>query len=149
MILRDEAEVALNDLIGLCDTAANTYETAASVVEAHDAGLTALFQELGAQRRLMEAELRAQDERIGDVPHGIDPDFTTLHDLIVRVKSAFATDERYALLAECEAAENQLAARLGSALELELLPQTAEILRHMHFSVTAALGRLAAAGARL
>jgi uncharacterized protein (TIGR02284 family) len=149
MILRDESEVALNDLIGLCDTAAETYETAAKVVAEHDADLAALFRELGEQRRRMERELRAQDERIGDVPHGVDPDFTTLHDLFVRVKSAFAADERRTLIADCEAAENGLAARLGTALTLELPQQTAAILRQMHYEVTAALGRLAAAGARL
>lgn len=149
MILRDESEVALNDLIGLCDTAAETYETAARVVAEHDADLAALFRELGADRRRMEADLRAQDERIGDVPHGVDPDYTTLHDLFVRLKSAFAADERRTLVAECEAAENQLVARLATALALALPQQTAAILRRMHYDVTAALGRLAAAGARL
>lgn len=149
MILRDESEVALNDLIGLCDTAAETYETAAKVVEPHDADLAVTFREIAAERRRMEADLRAQDRRIGDVPHGVDPDYATLHDLFVRLKTAFAADERLTLITECEAADTQLSNRLAGALTVSFPETTSSLLRQMQFDVTATLGRLAAVRARL
>ncbi len=149
MMLRDEAEVALNDLISLANTAAETYRTAADVVRAHDGELAALFDEIGTDRQGMMAELGVQDRRIGDTPHGVDPDYTTMHDLFVRFKSMLAHDERRALIEECEAAEHALAERLVSALELDLPDATGDMLRRFQYDVTASLGRLAATKARL
>lgn len=148
-MLRDESEVALNDLIRLAVTAAETYETSADVVEEDDSGLAVLFREIGGERRRMARELRAQDRRLGDLPHGVDPDYTTLHDLFVRLKGLFASDERRSLIDECETADNALAARLVTALGVALPEATIEVLKRFQFDVTASLGRLAAAKARL
>lgn len=148
-MLRDESEVALNDLIKLADTAAETYETAARVVVEHEGDLAALFAELGEQRRRMEAELRAMDRSLGDLPHDADEDYATVHDLFVRLRGLFASDERRALIDECETADQELAARLLSALTLRLPEAMAARLKQYQYEVTAALGRLAAAKMRL
>lgn len=149
MILREEWEVALNELIGLSITAADTYETAARVVEQDDSELGALFAEMAAARRSLAAELRALDRRLGDIPHAVDPDYATLHDLYVRLKSLFAKDERRSLIDECEAADTQLANRVASALTTALPESVERIVRQSEYELTASLGRLAAAKARL
>lgn len=148
-MLRDESEVALNDLIKLADTSAETYETAAQVVTGQDAGLAALFTELAGGRRAMEAELRALDRSIGDLPHDADEDYATMHDLFVRLRGLFAGDERRALIEECETADQEFSQRLLTAQQLQLPDTVAARLKQYHFDVTAALGRLAAARMRL
>ncbi len=149
MILRDEWEVALNELIGLSIIAADTYETAARVVESHDGELAALFAEMAAARRSLAAELRALDRRLGDIPHATDPDYATLHDLFVRLKSLFAADERRSLIQECEAADTNLTNRLAAALTVTLPEPVSRTVKQSEYEVTASLGRLAAAKARL
>lgn len=149
MMLRDEAEVALNDLIGLAITAAETYETSARVVAEHDAALAAMFEDIAGERRRMATDLRALDRRLGDLPHAVDPDYTTLHDLFVSLKGMFASDERRAVIDECESADNALAARVVSALTLPLPETVTTALRQLQYDVTATLGRLAAVRARL
>lgn len=149
MMLRDESEVALNDLIKLSDTAAETYETAARVVGEEDADLATLFAELGAQRRRMEADLRAMDRSLGDLPQDADEDYATVHDLFVRLRGLFAADERRTLIVECETADQDLSVRLMSALNLTLPEAMAARLKQEQYEVTAALGRLAAAKMRL
>jgi uncharacterized protein (TIGR02284 family) len=148
-MLRDESEVALNDLIKLADTAAETYETAARVVLDHEADLAALFDELGEQRRGMEGELRAFDLSLGDLPHDADADYATVHDLYVRLRGLFSSDERRALVEECEAADQGLANGLLTALRLPLPEPMAATLKRYQYEVTAAIGRLAAARMRL
>lgn len=148
-MLRDESEVALNDLIKLADTAAETYETAAVVMADHEADLAALFVELGEQRRTMEAELRTLDRSLGDLPHDADDDYATVHDLYVRLRGLFASDERRALVDECESADQDLATGLITALHLALPEAMAVTLKQYQYEVTAALGRLAAARMRL
>ena len=149
MILRDEWEVALNDLIGLSITAADTYETAVRVVEDQDRDLAALFAEMAAARRRMASSLRAVDRRLGEMPHAVDPDYATLHDLFLRLKSLFAKDERRSLIEECELADSQLAGRLATALTAPLPEPASQAVRQIEYEVTASLGRLAAAKARL
>lgn len=148
-MLRDESEVALNDLIKLADIAAETYETAARVVAGHQADLAALFNELAEQRRAMEAELRGVDRSLGDLPHDADEDYTTVHDLYVRLRGLFSRDERRSLVEECEAEDHHLANGLLAALRLPLPEPIAATLRGYQFEITAALGRLAAARMRL
>lgn len=148
-MLRDESEVALNDLIKLADTAAETFETAARVIADHEADLAVLFGELGERRRAMETELRALDRSLGDLPHDADADYATVHDLFVRLRGLFASDERRALVDECEAADQDLANGLIAALHLPLPEAMAATLKHYQYDVTAALGRLAAARMRL
>lgn len=148
-MLRDESEVALNDLIRLADTAAETFETAARVIADHEAALAALFAELGEQRRAMETELRSLDRSLGDLPHEADDDYATVHDLYVRLRGLFASDERRALVDECETVDQDLATGLITALQLPLPEAMATTLKQYQYEVTAALGRLAAARMRL
>lgn len=146
-MLRDETEVALNDLIGLAETSAQAYQRAAEGLDR--AEFRTLCAELAGQRQAMAGKIRTHDRRLGDLPHAQDPDLSTARDLFAHLKAALASDHHRALLEDCEAADNQLAERLATALDLPLPDATASLMRGMRFEVLAAVGRIAAAKARM
>lgn len=147
-MLRDETEVALNDLIGLTEAAAQAYERAAKALEGEEVRDTCAA--LARQRLGMANDIRAHDRRLGDIPHAPDPDLSTARDVFAHLKAALASDHHLALLEDCEAADSQLVERLADALDLSPLPEaTATLLRQMRFDVVAAVGRVAAVKARL
>lgn len=148
-MLRDDSEVALNDLIKLADTAAETFETASRVVADHDADLLALFTGLAEQRRTMESELRSLDRSLGDLPREADDDYTAVHDLYVRLRGLFSGDERRALVEECESADQDLTAGLIAALQVRMPEPMVATLKRYQYEVTAALGRLAVVRLRM
>lgn len=147
-MLRDDIQVALNDVIGLCEAAAEAYERAAELAE-DDQPLPAFFRAYAAERRKMAAELREDDRRLGDIPHAPDPDRSAARDVLGRLRAAFSRDHLQALIEDCEQAEQALTAGLSSVLSLGIPADMRENLGRMRYDVTAAIGRLAAEKARL
>lgn len=146
-MLRDDREVALDEVITLCGEAADRYADAAGQV--NDAELQALFEEFSGQRRIMAETLSDHLRGLGALPRAPDPDAETAHRLIGRLKAALSSDERLTLIEECEHADGIIATRLAAAADVDLPAETRRRLRVYHGEVIAALGRLAAAKARL
>lgn len=146
-MLRDDGEVALNDLIALAEASAQAYRRAA---EAPDAGAPADgYAGLATQREEMAHRLRTHERHLGDLPLAPDPELATARDLLAQVKAALSTNPHRTFLYECEKADQQLSERFTTALTLPLPEATVALLRRMHFDVLAALGRIAAIRARL
>ncbi|MBW7849733.1 MAG: DUF2383 domain-containing protein [Rhodospirillales bacterium] len=145
-MLRDEVEVALNELVDLAEASAEAYARAAEL--AGDSELIAMFRGLEERRREMAEEIRNHDRRLGDIPHAPDPDKSTARDLWARFRAALAFNAGQELLASCEAAEEHLAQRMASALDLPPPEAPAELIRHLQYEVVATVGRLAALRAR-
>ncbi len=113
MLLRDELETALNDLVVLCEDAADAYASAAESLD--DAGLATLLRDFAGQRRAMAAQLGVRVRERGDIPRGADPDFEAARALFGRLKALFAPDQRRSLLDHCAAADQDLIERLTEA----------------------------------
>ncbi len=147
-MLRDEIQATVNDLMRLCADCRDAYGQAAAT--AADAALTALFEQLAEQRADMALALRALDRRLGDLPHARDPDRATATRLLSRLKARLASDPDEISIELCEDADTRLADSMGEALERDdLPPEVRETVLRLQCEVTAALGRLAAARARL
>lgn len=146
-MLRDDREVALDELITLCGEAADRYADAKTQLS--DAELQALFEEFSGQRRAMAETLSDHLRGLGALPRAPDPDAETAHLLIGRIKAALSSDERLTLIEECEHTDGIIATRMAAAADVPLPDETRRLLRLYHGEVVAALGRLAAAKARL
>lgn len=146
-MLRSDREVALNDLLEAADAAARQYEQAAET--SRHVELAALFAELAPTRRLLERRLTERIRGLGALPHAPDPDREAARQVVARLRAALSPDEERTLIEECEEADRRLAERMAEALALGPAAEQAEAIRRWQSDLTAALGRLAAAKARL
>ncbi len=128
-MLRDENEVALDEVAETCRAAAEHYRTAGAV--AHTSVLADLFRRLEENRRRGAAALEDEIRRMGNLPGAPDPDREALEHLATRLKAAVAADERRALLASCLQMEEKLAAAVDAALDQNLPAPTHALLRRL------------------
>lgn len=146
-MLRDERQVALNDVIVACKEAADGYDDAATLIG--DPTLAARFSDYGRQRREAAAELEDHIRRLGDLPRTPDADSETIERLVTHLKAALSSDERAALLREREDAETEIGRRVADALDRDLPEETKAVLRRLALAVSEAAQHLAAARAGL
>jgi uncharacterized protein (TIGR02284 family) len=143
MLLRNEEQMALNDVESPLVESAHHYETAAG--KTHDSQLAQLFAELAQQRRQLAAELAAHIRALDDLPQYPDPDRETVEDLLTSIKTLFSQDERNTLLDEREQFEDTLAKSVETALQHALAQNTKTLLERILSNVEAAKHRLSAA----
>jgi uncharacterized protein (TIGR02284 family) len=121
-MLRDDRQVALNEVILICQEVADRYQAAAEMLE--ESELSRLIWEFSRQRQNRAKQLREHVRRLGDLPRMPDPDKKVVDNLITRVRSVLSADERLTLLEECEQDEHRIAERIAIALQ-EDLPEAA------------------------
>lgn len=144
MMLRDDLQVALNDVVVALQDAVNGHEHA----------LTALGEraEAGTLRRLVEvhardAEIIADHLRaLGDRPREADSDYETVLDLVSQVKATLAPDDTRSLLEDRAEAEARVAETAECALEYDdLADEIGAALTRIRDEARAAAGELGAA----
>lgn len=126
MILKDPAEIALNNLHVALRKAADQYPHAANLAE--DPALADLFRELAAERQRMADTLEEHIRVIGlpRMPHA---EREGVEKLITSVKVALASDQRTALLKDQEQLEQEIAQTSTAALQEQLSEQSREFVR--------------------
>ncbi len=126
MLLRNQQQLALNQVETLCIETADHYEAAARQTD--NADLIQLFEELSEHRNHLAAELAYHIRAMDDLPQAPDPDREKADDIISAVKSFFATDTEENLIREREEFEYKLAQAAQAALEQAMPEPTAELL---------------------
>jgi len=126
MLLRNQQQLALNQVETLCIEAADHYTAAARQTD--DASLVELFEELAEHRAHLAAELAQHIRAMDDLPQAPDPDREKASDIISAVKSFFAEDSEESLIQDRETFEYRVAQAAQAALEQPMPESTMELL---------------------
>lgn len=129
MLLRNELQVALNDVIVACHEAADGHETAADVIP--DTELAGRLAAFAHERREAADQLGEHLRALDDLPKVPDSDLETLRDLLSRFKSALAPEEWEGLLDDRVRAEQQVVGHVRAALTLEQRDDARAVLRRI------------------
>jgi hypothetical protein len=140
MLLRNEQQLALNQIETLCIATADHYEAAADSIE--DAALSRLFGELARQRREFAVELADHIRVLDDLPQQPDPDRETVDGLINSIKAFFSDDQRDTIIDERKKLELELAEAIHAGLQQALSEETKMFLRRLLSHVDAAIHQL-------
>lgn len=140
-LLRNDAEVALDEAVEGCKAAADHYRSAAEVAPPD---LMALFEELGRERLEWWKRLEEEVRRMGNLPSAPDADREAVEQLVTRVKAALSRDEHLALAERAAKVEDDLSARVRAALREDLPPSARELLGEIDAGTAAARQRLGA-----
>ena len=141
MLLRDERQVALNDVETLCIEAADRHEAAARRIG--DDALARLLGGLAALRRRQAGELAQVIRASGDLPNAPDRDRQDVRELLSMVMPVLTGDERINLINEAERIEDKLEQALAAALAFSFPPPGHALLVDIDASVRAARRSLA------
>ncbi|WP_162913280.1 PA2169 family four-helix-bundle protein [Rhodospirillaceae bacterium SYSU D60014] len=144
-MLRDERQIALNDVIVACKDAADGYDDAADA--SGEPELAALFRTYGRRRREVAAELETHIRDLGDLPRNPDADAETIERLFTQLKAILSADERATLLEERERGEVEIGRLVEAALNTDLPEGTKTALRQLGQEASEAAQCLAAARA--
>lgn len=124
-MLRDDRQVALNELLAHCEATRRRYRHAASTLEG--TGSAAVLRRLAAERDGLTQRLRYQVRQLGDLPDTADADRESLQLLDERILARLAARGAAAVLRERIDDEQRIAA-LATAALAESLP---EPVRHL------------------
>lgn len=125
MMLREQSQVALDNVVVMASKSADLYESEADRVSNDTA---ALFRTLAARRRAVAEQLANVLRRSGELPGEPDRDRETLEEIMVRLKTIIASDEEAELLQIREEGENELAAAVDRALNYQLPEKASSLL---------------------
>lgn len=117
-MLLDDGNVALNDIIVLCEETADEYLDAAELIG--DPELSRMFRELAQQRDQIAAELSQHLLDLGALPRVPDTEKEMLERLLLRMKATLSTDERLALIEERMQAETEIGRIVDRTLQANL-----------------------------
>lgn len=133
MLLRDDAQSALNQVETLCLTSADDY--AAVAERAKDAALAMRFEELARERREMASELAPHIRALDDLPQEPDPDREAIDHVLVGIEAFLSGNSNATLLAHRARGEAELQEALQSGLQADLPGPTHSLLERMHHQV--------------
>ncbi len=117
-ILRNDAEMALDDVMEYCKFVLDHYRTVAHIT--HDPDLGLLFRSLEQSRQQWVEALEAEIRLMGNLPSAPDRDREALDHLLIRIRAALTEDERASLLHESDRVEKVLIKKAQAALAEEL-----------------------------
>lgn len=139
MLMKEEV-VALDEVVALCETAADHFEKFAEpegnpLIEAMFAGLAQLHRD-------EVAKLDELIRQMGELPKRPDPDRETLERAAVWLRSGFTGNRQEALLEKAAHVEQQLRQKIAGALQLQQPQEVRALLRDMQAEVESALQRI-------
>lgn len=140
MLLRNEQQLALNQVETLCIATADHYAAAADNVE--DEALSTLFSALAQQRRELAVELADHIRALDDLPQQPDPDREVIDDLITGIKAFFSGDQRETMIEERKKLERSLADAVHAAQQQALSAETKMFLTRLQSHVEATIRQL-------
>lgn len=127
MALAHDVTDILNDLIHICRDGENGFKTAAESVS--DAALRDELLEYSSQRRQFADELQFRVTAVGEEPAERGSVTGALHRGWLDLRKAISTNDRYAILAECERGEDAAVAAYRKAMESDLPPEYESIVQ--------------------
>ena len=130
----------LNDLIETCKDGQHGFRTAAE--DAKDAELARVFTEFSNQRTTFIGELQDRVRSLGGDAEKSGSVTGSLHRGWIDLKSAMASNEPHAVLAECERGEDAAVRAYRQSLDENLDPVSRGIISRQYASVQAAHDRV-------
>jgi uncharacterized protein (TIGR02284 family) len=129
-MLRDDRQVAINQVIEALLNAAEVHQEGADLLAA-EPDLAAVLLTLAERRRDVAGELGDHVRRLGDLPSEPDADLQAAKSVLGWLQAALAEDRRDEVLQHCRQAEEDLAAKARAALEQDLPPDTRAVLEQL------------------
>lgn len=133
MAIAQDLSGTLNELIQTCIDGQNGFDTAAKAID--DASLKSELAGYSAQRRDFAAELKALVARTGETPTDSGSVAAALHRGWINLKNAVATNDRRAILAECERGEDSAVAEYRKAIAADLPVEFATVVQRQYAAV--------------
>lgn len=134
MLLRDDGQIALNDIHSLCIEAADHYALAATKTCASDIKNELL--ESARQHHLFAAQLATHIRKMDDQPRLPDPDKETVDSFISNIKMKLAQDEKQALLEEQSRFEHKLIKAIHDGMQMNFSADIKTLLEQMLHAIT-------------
>lgn len=139
-MLRNEKQIALNEVVVACKKAADVYDVCAD--RAQDPGMARLLREAAAERRMGLPGLEEWLQASGDLPREPDEDAETARGVLTSLKSALSPDERQSVVEDCERAEEELEQAIAVALRLDFDKPLRRTLKQIYGQAEAGRKRL-------
>jgi hypothetical protein len=144
MMMRDDLQVALNDVVVALQDAADGHEQAREQLGDRSEAdrLARLIEAHGREAETIGEQLRA----LGDRPREADPEYEAALGLFSRLKAGLAPDEVQSLLEDRAEAEARVAEAADLALERDDVPEdVVDVLIKVRDHARAAAGELGSA----
>jgi uncharacterized protein (TIGR02284 family) len=129
-MLRDDRQVAINQVIEALLKAADVQQEGAALLET-DSDLAGVLRSLAERRQHLALELGDHVRRLGDLPSEPDADLQAAKSVLVWVQAALAEDRRDEVLQHCRQAEEDLAEKVRAAIEEDLPADTRAVLEQL------------------
>lgn len=136
----DKTISLLNDLIEICQDGHHGFATAAE--DAEDQDLRSIFEQYAMERSRFATELQTRIRSLGGDPDQHGSVSGKLHRGWIDLKSAIASNEPHAVLAECERGEDAAVKAYREALEKDLDLATRDIIARQYSSIQSAHDRV-------
>lgn len=141
MLLRNDAQVALNEVEELCIEAADYFVSCAK--RSDDAVLGEEFESLARRHNELALEIAEELRYMDDLPKTPDPDREAAVEVLSAVKEFFSGDARATMLEELIIAETKLADAAGTSLKTHTSANVEKLLLKAQALAEAAKQRLA------
>lgn len=115
-MIRDDRQVALNELYAACVEAGDHYREAASLSDL--SGDRALFREIARDRLAMAADVERLIRATGDMPKLPDADRSAIEEAVTAVHAWISQDRTDRLRSESAEVDRRVVEAAGRALEL-------------------------------
>ena len=129
MLIRDDAQMLINEVHALCIETAEHYELATSKPISSEA--TALLAKFAAERRQLAAELASYICAHDDLPRLPDPDRETLGNVVDELRALFTQNEQQIFMASTRKLEGQLSQKLTESFKLKLDQEVFALLQRI------------------
>ena len=139
-MLRDDRQMALNEVLTRCDDLVDRYRVAAQVV--NNTAFSALMLELADERENARGELRDEVRRLGDLPQFGDSDREALEDLFTVLRAKLGSHPDESVRGEFLHLEAALTEAIDHAIEQDLPETTREVLDRLRRASHAARNAL-------
>jgi uncharacterized protein (TIGR02284 family) len=128
-----EIESTLIHLIQICRDGQNGFDTAAKATK--DTALRAELTQYSMQRQGFAADLEAALESLGESSDEDGSAAGALHRGWMNLKAAVVSNDRYAILAECERGEDSAVKTYRQAMSTDLLPTVETLVESQYDQV--------------
>lgn len=116
-MLRDDRQVALDDVIVALETASDAYADAFELLRASEPELASRFDMLARRRSAAAARLSEHLQAMGDLPSEPDQDLATLDTVVRHLRAHFAGPEWDEAISEAVSHEEEIVAKAELAIE--------------------------------
>jgi len=141
-IIRNDRQVALNDLLVAVEKSADHYQASADSLQDHAPAVSRQLRELAGRRERLADVIKREIQASGDLPSAPDEDRESVEQLFQRVHASLAPDQILDVLRQRLDAEDALADLLSRIRDSEVGEGMDELLQKASAQVRSAQTQL-------